>query len=79
MLIVWQRVYLLCIIYYLFDKDVSDYCKCLRILKFLKQANLEKYGFVKSTEVSTETDENGKKTTKTTTKFSAMSLMIASK
>ena len=36
------------------------------MFEYLKQANLEKHGFVKTTEVSTETDENGKKTTKTT-------------
>ena len=35
------------------------------MFEYLKQANLEKHGFVKTTEVSTETDENGKKTTKT--------------
>ena len=32
----------------------------------LKQANLERYGFNKTVEVSTETDENGKTTKKTT-------------
>ena len=36
------------------------------MLEYLEQANLEKYGFVKTNEVSTETDENGKKTTRTT-------------
>jgi hypothetical protein len=33
---------------------------------YLKQADLEKYGFEKTVEVSTETDENGKTTTKKT-------------
>ena len=37
-----------------------------KIFEYLKQADLENYGFVKTTEVSTETDENGKKTTKKT-------------
>ena len=32
----------------------------------LKQANLERYGFKKTVEVSAETDENGKTTKKTT-------------
>lgn len=33
---------------------------------YLEKADLEKYGFVKTTEVSTETDEHGKKKTKKT-------------
>ena len=37
-----------------------------KMFEYLKQADLENYGFVKTTEVSTETDENGKKTTKKT-------------
>ncbi len=36
------------------------------MLLYLKQADLENYGFQKTVEVSTETDENGKTTTKTT-------------
>ncbi|CAB4043360.1 Hypothetical predicted protein, partial [Paramuricea clavata] len=38
-------------------KEMQDY---------LEQADLEKYGFTKTVEVSTETDENGKTTTKKT-------------
>ena len=36
------------------------------MFQYLKQADLKKYGFKKTVEVSTETDENGKQTTKTT-------------
>ncbi|CAB4040135.1 Hypothetical predicted protein [Paramuricea clavata] len=39
------------------NKEMQDY---------LKQADLERYGFTKTVEVSTETDENGKTTTKKT-------------
>ena len=34
--------------------------------EYLRQANLERYGFTKTVEVSTVTDENGKTTKKTT-------------
>ena len=34
--------------------------------EYLKQADLENYGFTKTVEVSTETDENGRKTRKRT-------------
>ena len=39
------------------EKQMQDY---------LKKADLENYGFTKTVEVSTETDENGRKTTKRT-------------
>ncbi|XP_028402205.1 uncharacterized protein LOC114525181 [Dendronephthya gigantea] len=37
-----------------------------KVMEYLKQADLEKYGFKKTVEESTETDENGKITKKTT-------------
>ncbi|XP_028402083.1 uncharacterized protein LOC114525074 [Dendronephthya gigantea] len=36
------------------------------MLRYLKKAELERLGFKKTVEVATETDENGKKTNKTT-------------
>ena len=39
------------------------------MLQYLKEADLERFGFKKTVEVTTETDENGKRTKKTTIYF----------